>query len=173
MGFQGACRGLGAIIYCDTPLSGTIPSAAPFCEVDATGQSFRSTVRLTANFRAAHTHISGTTPPCLFEDMPRVNAVYLQYQRLSGTIPDLSNSVGIRVLRAEVNNFVSLPQLSVFAGHCVFTVLIACLLRFSFADGRCCDRRKLCQLLFHRLWSTSWPARIPRWPRLPPNSAGC
>ena len=174
MGFQGACRGLGAIIYCDTPLSGTIPSAAPFCEVDATGQLFRSTVRTATIFRVAATHISGTAPPCLFEDMPRVGEVYIGHQRLSGTIPDLSNSVGIRVLRAEVNNFVSLPQLSFIAGHCVFTVLIACLLRrFSFADGRCCDRRKLCQLLFHRLWSTSWPARIPRWPRLPPNSAGC
>ena len=57
-------------------------------------------------------HISGTAPPCLFEDLPRVNTVYLNNQRLSGTIPDLSNSLGIQILRAEVNNFVSLPQLS-------------------------------------------------------------
>ena len=58
------------------------------------------------------THLSGTAPPCFYEDLPRVHTVYLAHQRLSGTIPDISNSVDVRVLRAEGNNFVSLPQLS-------------------------------------------------------------
>ena len=89
----------------DSRVSGTIPATAPFCEGN------RSSMRAATLVGMTGTHISGTAPACLFGDLPRVNMVMLNNMRLSGTIPDVSNSRNILILRAEVNNFVSAQQL--------------------------------------------------------------
>ena len=106
LGYQGICRAMGFWYASENRISGTIPATAPFCEGNTSSMRSASLVGMTG------THISGTAPACLFGDLPRANMVMLHYQRLSGTIPDLSNSRNILILRAEVNNFVSAQQLS-------------------------------------------------------------
>jgi hypothetical protein len=96
-------NGIGIQVWFQMALSGTIPESGAFCD----GNSPKSqNLKL---WGIGDSRISGTVPTCLFSGLPRLDALYLFQGRLSGTIPDLTNSSDLRLFRAERNDFEHLP----------------------------------------------------------------
>ena len=94
--------GMGYFALFYVPFSGTMPDNL-VCNGNKTGFKFSTHVII------AGSHLSGTVPPCMFKESQRLTAAYLQHHRLSGTMPDLSESNDLIVYRVEKNNFDELP----------------------------------------------------------------
>ena len=94
--------GIGYLAIFYVPFSGTLPHTF-FCNGN------NSAFKHSNHAIVAGSHLSGTVPPCMFEEAERMKVVCLQHQRLSGIIPDLSGSNDMLVFRVEENNFDTLP----------------------------------------------------------------
>jgi hypothetical protein len=84
------------------PVSGTIPESG-FCNGNSPNAGLLKLLAI------GDSRLSGTVPACLVSGLPRLAALYLFKARLSGTIPDLTNSSALRLFRVERNNFEQLP----------------------------------------------------------------
>lgn len=95
-------NGVGLVCYYHAPISGTMPTST-FCDGNSSAMPLVTTIGFGDH------RLSGTAPACFYGGLTRLNTLYAFKGRVSGTVPDLTNSEDLRIFRVERNNFEELP----------------------------------------------------------------